>query len=132
MTTTTVDTNRNLVLDLFMRFSSGDIDAALQLLHPDFVSHNPMVPHDPAATTGRQAFADFFRTPAGETLLKAGPDIRRIITGDDLVAVHNRIGTPGGDVAAVDIFRVADGLIAEHWDVVQPVPAQPANPHGMF
>jgi predicted SnoaL-like aldol condensation-catalyzing enzyme len=35
-------------------------------------------------------------------------------------------------VAAVDIFRVQDGLIAEHWDVVQPVPEQPANPHGMF
>lgn len=35
------------------------------------------------------------------------------------------------DIAAVDIFRVQDGLIAEHWDVVQPVPERPANPHGM-
>jgi predicted SnoaL-like aldol condensation-catalyzing enzyme len=132
MTRTAVDANRTLVLDLFARFGAGDIDAALKLLHPAFVSHNPRVPHDPATTTGRQAFADFFRSPAGEALLKAGSDIRRIITDDTLVAVHNRIGMARGDIAAVDIFRVEDGLIAEHWDVVQPVPEQPTNPHGMF
>jgi predicted SnoaL-like aldol condensation-catalyzing enzyme len=132
MASTAVDANRNLVLDLFARFGSGDINTALELLHPEFVSHNPRVPHDPAAATGRQAFADFFRGPEGAALLTAGSDLRRIIADDPLVAVHNRIGLPTGDVAAIDIFRVQDGLIAEHWDVVQPVPERPANPHGMF
>ncbi|WP_427889138.1 nuclear transport factor 2 family protein [Kribbella sp. GL6] len=132
MTRSAIDANRNLVLDLFARFDSGDIDAALELLHPDFVSHNPRVLHDPARTSGAQAFADFFRSPAGTALLAAGSDIRRVIADDALVAVHNRIGMPTGDLAAVDVFRVQDGLIAEHWDVVQPVPEQPANPHGMF
>ncbi|MHA6621211.1 nuclear transport factor 2 family protein [Pseudonocardia sp. DLS-67] len=125
-------TNRKLVLELFARFDAGDIDGALALLHPDFVSHNPRVPHDPAVATGRQAFADFFRGPAGKALLAAGTDVRRVIADDDLVAVHNRIGLPTGDVAAVDILRVQDGLVAEHWDVVQPVPEEPANGHGMF
>lgn len=46
--------------------------------------------------------------------------------------MHNRIALPTGDVAAVDILRIQDGLVAEHWDVVQPVPDEPANPHGMF
>lgn len=132
MTSPAVDTNRKLVVELFARFDAGDLDGGLALLHPDFVSHNPRVPHDPATTTGIQAFADFFRGPAGAALLEAGSDVRRIVADDPLVAVHNRIGLPTGDVAAVDIFRVQDGLIAEHWDVVQPVPEQPANPHGMF
>lgn len=121
-----------LVTDLIARFGSGDLDAALELLHPEFVSHNPRVPHDPAVTTGRQAFVAFFRTPAGQALAGAGFDVRRIVAGDDLVVVHSRLGLPDGDVAAVDIFRTEGGLVAEHWDVVQPVPAELPHPHGML
>jgi predicted SnoaL-like aldol condensation-catalyzing enzyme len=132
MTSSASDVNRDLVLELFARFDAADLDGALALLHPDFVSHNPRVAHDPATTTGLQAFADFFRTPAGKALLEAGSDVRRVVADDSLVAVHNRIALPTGDVAAVDILRIQDGLVAEHWDVVQPVPAEAANPHGMF
>lgn len=132
MTSSTVDANRNLALELFGRIDAGDLDGALALLHPDFVSHNPRVAHDPTTATGLQAFADFFRTPGGKALLAAGSDVRRIVADDPLVAVHNRIALPTGDVAAVDILRVQDGLVAEHWDVVQPVLEEPANPHGMF
>jgi predicted SnoaL-like aldol condensation-catalyzing enzyme len=39
-------------------------------------------------------------------------------------------GDPG--LAVIDIFRVENGLIAEHWDVIQEVPALPLNPNGMF
>jgi predicted SnoaL-like aldol condensation-catalyzing enzyme len=132
MTSSTVDLNRNLALELFARFDAGDLDGALALLHPDFVSHNPRVAHDPTTATGLRAFADFFRTPAGKALLEAGSDVRRVIADDPLVAVHNRIALPTGEVAAVDILRIQDGLVAEHWDVVQPVPEEPVNPHGMF
>ncbi len=130
--TSSAEFNRKLVLELFARFGAGDLDGALALLHPDFVSHNPRVAHDPATATGLQAFAAFFRTPAGKALLEAGSDVRRVIADDPLVAVHNRIALPTGDVAAVDILRIEDGLVAEHWDVVQPVPEESANPHGMF
>lgn len=132
MTSTTAAAHRTLALDLFARLDAGDLDGALALLHPDFVSHNPRVAHDPATGSGLDAFALFFRSPAGSALLAAGADVRRVVADDDLVAVHNRIALPGGDVAAVDILRVRDGLVIEHWDVVQPVPQEPSNPHGMF
>jgi predicted SnoaL-like aldol condensation-catalyzing enzyme len=38
----------------------------------------------------------------------------------------------GRDTAVIDIWRLQDGLIAEHWDVVQPVPDQVQTPNGMF
>jgi predicted SnoaL-like aldol condensation-catalyzing enzyme len=35
-------------------------------------------------------------------------------------------------MAVVDIWRLEDGLIVEHWDVVQPVPEPATVPHGML
>jgi predicted SnoaL-like aldol condensation-catalyzing enzyme len=46
--------------------------------------------------------------------------------------VHTHVATPQGDLATVDLFRVDSGKIVEHWDVVQPVPDEVLNPHGMF
>lgn len=125
------DTNRKLVEEVYRRMAAGDVDGLAELLHPEFVSHNPRVPHDPAAGSGKDAFVDFFRAPAGQALIAAGQEIRRMVAEDDLVAIHVRIGTTP-PVAAMDILRIQDGLLAEHWDAVQPVPENPANPHGMF
>jgi len=126
-------TEREIVEELLrLVFDARDLDAAGALLHADFVSHNPLVPHDPAAQSGRDAFLDFFRGPAGRALAGADSEIRRIVAGDDLVAVHSRLAVAGAPATAVvDILRVLDGKVVEHWDVVQPIPETPANPHGM-
>ncbi|WP_020667629.1 nuclear transport factor 2 family protein [Amycolatopsis nigrescens] len=124
---------RELVSTLFDRMTEGDLDGMAELLHPEFVSHNPRVAHDPAVTTGKRAFVDFFRSEAGQRLLAAPFEIRRVLVDGDLVAVHNRISPPGGpEIAAVDLLAVRDGLVVEHWDVVQPVPDPLPHPHGMF
>ena len=46
--------------------------------------------------------------------------------------VHNTTDDKDPGLAAIDIFRLEEGKIVEHWDVVQPVPAKPANENGMF
>jgi predicted SnoaL-like aldol condensation-catalyzing enzyme len=130
----TPEENRKIVEELLRRlFDEHDIDAALDLLHEEFVSHNPQIPHDPATAGGRQAFGDYFRTPAGQRLMHAPSEVRRIVADAEHVVVHSRIGRPEPpDVAVVDILRMRDGLVIEHWDVVQPIPDAPANPHGML
>jgi predicted SnoaL-like aldol condensation-catalyzing enzyme len=46
--------------------------------------------------------------------------------------VHVIINPGDRGNAVVDIFRIENGRIAEHWDVAQPVPEQSANHNGMF
>jgi len=55
-------------------------------------------------------------------------------TDGDLVFlhVHQTNGPEDRGQAIVEIFRVDDGKIVEHWDVIQPVPESAANDNTMF
>ena len=61
-------------------------------------------------------------------------DIKRAIAEGDLVVTHSLLKTSLEDrgSAVADIFRLEDGKVVEHWDVVQPVPESAANDHPMF
>jgi predicted SnoaL-like aldol condensation-catalyzing enzyme len=126
------DQNRQLVLEAVSRFGAGDIAGFAELLGQDFVSHNPHVAHNPAAQSGRDAFADYLSGPGSAHLRNATVAVRHLLADGDLVAVHTHVATPQGDLATVVLFRVGDGMIAEHWDVVQRVPGEVLHPHGMF
>jgi predicted SnoaL-like aldol condensation-catalyzing enzyme len=126
------DQNRLLVLEAVSRFSAGDVAGFTELLGEDFISHNPRVAHDPATHSGRQAFADYLSGPGSAHLRDAIVAAKHLLADGNLVAVHTHVATPQGDLATVDLFRVDSGKIVEHWDVVQPVPDEVLNPHGMF
>ena len=126
-----LEANKAVVRQLYERvFNAHDVDAADRLLRADYIQHNPGIP------TGREGFKTIFRD-----VFKVVPDARvqilHIVAEGDLVVVHvlNR-GTPSGatapiEMAGFDLFRVQDGLIAEHWDASLPAPpaaAQPAGP----
>jgi predicted SnoaL-like aldol condensation-catalyzing enzyme len=124
--------NRQLVLEAVSRFGSGDIAGFAELLGVDFISHNPRVAHDPTAQSGREAFAEYLSGPGSAHLRNATVAAKHLLADGDLVAVHTHVTTPQGDLATVDLFRIAAGAIAEHWDVIQPVPDEMLHPHGMF
>jgi predicted SnoaL-like aldol condensation-catalyzing enzyme len=104
-----------------------DFAAASQYLGSRYTQHNPTAADGPE---GLKGFIDFlkmrFPNQRGE--------IKRVIAEDDLVVLHVHStrgdGTPGR--AIVDIFRIENGKVVEHWDVIQDIPAQPANSNGMF
>jgi predicted SnoaL-like aldol condensation-catalyzing enzyme len=91
------------------------------------------IQHNPLAATGRDAAIAFL-----EPFFQGHPDtvysIKRIIADGNLVAVHSHAKFAAGDrgLAVVDILRVERCKIAEHWDVVEPVPEKTANSNGMF
>ncbi|MFI6597639.1 nuclear transport factor 2 family protein [Nonomuraea sp. NPDC050536] len=117
--------NKHLVVDGFTQFAAGNIDVLRTLLHEDFIEHSPGNP------SGREAFIAFI---AQAPVARARLDLKRVIADDDHVAMHYHMTTPDDPrgVAVVDIWRLTDGQIVEHWDAVQPVPEPAQVPHGMF
>jgi predicted SnoaL-like aldol condensation-catalyzing enzyme len=117
-----------IVLAYYETAFRGDPErAARDYAGETYVQHNPRV------ANGREGFIAFVRG-----LLTSFPDmklmIKRVIAEGDLVVTHaHLIKIPGElGLAVVDIFRVENGKIVEHWDVVEPVPATGLNSNGML
>ena len=120
--------NLRIVLDFYQRGIMGrDFAAAKTHLGPRYIQHNPDVADGPE---GLRAFLQFLN----DKLPLARSEIKRTIAGDDFVVIHAHAIREPGDrgLAIVDIFRLEEGKIVEHWDVMQPVPETSANPNGMF
>lgn len=90
------------------------------------------IQHNPTAGNGRQdAIALIERLAATPGF---NPSVKRIVAEGDLVAVHMHVqlGDSHPGLAVMDMFRLADGKIVEHWDVIQEVPARTASGNSMF
>ena len=61
-------------------------------------------------------------------------DIRSVFADGDIVITHSLVKFTPDDLGTVaaDFFRLEDGKVVEHWDVLQPFPEESANPHPMF
>ena len=91
------------------------------------------IQHNPQAPDGFEAFIQFVLGFV-EQFPQLSLDIKRAVAEGDLVVTHSLLKTSPEDrgTAAADFFRLEDGKIVEHWDVLQPVPESAANDHPMF
>lgn len=122
------EANRQLVLDFYNRFFNlHETAQAATVLADSYRQHNPEVQDGKAPFV--RYFTQFFMDHP-----ESRAHVVRSATDGDLVYLHVRSTDSKGDSgqAVVDIFRVKNGLITEHWDVIQNVPAKAANDNTMF
>lgn len=121
--------NARIVTDFYeMAFNQHRPTEAARLYIGDrYIQHNPNVPNGAAAFYGY--FEGFFRDHPQSRVT-----IHRVLADGDLVALHLHSQETPDDPgrAIVDIFRLENGKIIEHFDVIQQVPTTTANGNTMF
>ena len=117
--------NKEVVLEVLKRaFIDRDPTVVEQYFATNYKQHNPVIPDGPSA------IAKMIPTLTGLTY-----EPGMAVSDGDLVMVHGRYtGWGPKPMVAVDIFRVDDGKVVEHWDVMQEeVPAaDTASGNAMF
>ena len=122
------ETNKQVVLDFYEKaLNQKDFEAAAKHFGPRYIQHNPL------AADGIEGFKKFIEFRR-EKFPNAKSVIKRALVDGDFVILHvHAIREPGErGVAIIDIFRLENGKIVEHWDVIQPIPEKAANDNGMF
>lgn len=120
--------NRKVVEDFARVFyAEKDVKRAFEAhVVPGYIQHNPGIADGRDAAV--VALTPMFSSPGAEFRVK------RIVVDGEYAVIHlfGR-GDPKTKGAAVaDIYRLKDGKIVEHWDILQPLPDTSANPHPMF
>ena len=105
-------------------FQKHDLSKIDDLMRDDYIQHNPNVPQ------GKAGFVSYF-TAKWKAVPDSGCSVKRIVAEGDIVMVYSvSTGTHTGEgwlgapatgnklsFDVVDIFRIEDGKLAEHWDV---------------
>jgi len=106
------DSNKALVLEAFdLLFNRRDYAAAVKLWSPRYIQHSAHI------APGREGLFDLVKSLPPTLRYTPGT----IVAEGDFVIVHGRFsdfGLPVNWIAA-DILRIKDGILVEHWDVIQ-------------
>lgn len=121
------DANRvlvtNFVTDILV---NGQFDKITDYIGDTYLQHNPNVGD---GLEGLSAFVGYLQE---NNISFRYTQVHNVVAEGNFVLVQNEGEFGGTPTAFYDLFRVEDGLIVEHWDTVQEIPAEMAHSNGMF
>ena len=125
MSETTQEKNKSLVLEAFdTLFNRRDYASAEKFWSPEYIQHSAHIP------PGREGLFELVKnSPA---TLKYENQL--ILANGDFVMLHGRFSGLGPDIPnwiVVDIVRVENGVLAEHWDVIQDEATKASSKSGL-
>jgi len=112
MDRTKEEKNKALVLEAFdILFNKRDYAAAERFWSPDYIQHSAHI------APGRKGLFDLIKSLSPTLRYEPGT----IVADGDFVIVHGRFSNFGLPVnwIAADILRIENGILLEHWDVIQ-------------
>jgi len=124
MTNSSSERNKAIVLEAFdTLFNKRDYAAAERFWSPNYIQHSAHIP------PGREGLFNLIKQAPPTAKYENGS----ILAEGDLLMLHGRfsnLGQPANWIV-VDIVRVKDGILVEHWDVIQDEATRESSKSGM-
>ena len=121
------EANRAVVMEFYQKvLIEGQVSVSGDYLGDYYHQHNPQI------ADGLEGFTAFFNHIQKNQVPFSITTTHRSIAEGNFVLLHSEGQIGGTPHVFFDLFRVEDGRIVEHWDVVQAVPEEMAHGNGMF
>jgi predicted SnoaL-like aldol condensation-catalyzing enzyme len=119
--------NKQLVSTAYQRiFGKLDTTAVDEFMSKDFLQHNPTI------ADGQAGVKALVKMLASKGVPKHKIEFKHVIAEGDIVILHSRYEMAGKEMRFIDIYRVQNNKIVEHWDAMMQMPDAPANNNPMF
>jgi predicted SnoaL-like aldol condensation-catalyzing enzyme len=120
--------NRRLVVEFYEKcIAERKPELVEKYVSPNYKQHSTL------GADGVAGLKDFL-TRRKQTLPESKPFVKRSFVDGDHVVLHVFAIRHPGDrgLAIIDLFRVENDRVAEHWDVIQEIPETLPHANGMF
>lgn len=119
--------NKQIATTAYQRiFGDLDITAIDEYISKDFIQHNPTIADGPE---GVKALVQML---ASQGVLKQKISFKHTVAEKDIVFLHSRYEMAGKEWRFIDIYRIENNKLVEHWDAMMPMPDERANNNPMF
>ena len=123
--------NKSIIRDFYRRtVAHGDLDYAEQIIADDYIQHSLMV--KPGKAGLLEALKAMQQMPKPANPAKPAKPFMRLIAENDYVVTNLGFEFGGKHMVVVDLFRLRNGQVIEHWDAVQQQPETTLNGHPMM
>lgn len=119
--------NKQIVTTAYQRIF-GDLHASAvdEHMSKNFIQHNPTI------ADGPEGVKQLVQMLASQGVPKQKVEFKHVVADGNIVVLHSRYEMAGKEWRFIDIYRVEDGKLAEHWDAMMQAPDTRANVNSMF
>ncbi|UXN69704.1 ester cyclase [Devosia neptuniae] len=121
------EANKQLVMTAYQRiFGDLDVSAVDQYMSQDFIQHNPTTPDGP------EGVKQLLQMLISQGVSKQKLEYKHVLAHGDIVMLHTPYEMAGKAWRFLDIYRVENGKLAEHWDAMMQMPDTRAHNNPLF
>ncbi len=122
-----VETNKQIAITAYQRiFGDLDITGVDEYMSKDFLQHNPTTADGPEGVKALVQMLISQGVPKQKIVFK------HVVADGDIVFLHSRYEMAGKEWRFIDIYRIENGKLAEHWDAMMQMPDNRGNNNPMF
>lgn len=119
--------NKHLAISAYQRiFGDQDSTAIDEYIDKDFIQHNPTIGDGPE---GVKALITML---GSQGVPKQKISFKHTAAEKDIVFLHSRYEMAGKEWRFIDIYRIANNKLIEHWDAMMSMPDERANSNSLF